>query len=78
VKLLLGNNCTEQAVQQIGREAKMATMIAVRKNNKSASRVPKALRQQVERLLEENFAYMDSPQFRRKSIEHELFEEALP
>jgi RNA polymerase primary sigma factor len=56
----------------------MATMTAVRKTNKSTPRIPKALRQQVARLLEENFAYMDSPQFRRRSIQQELFDEALP
>ena len=37
--------------------------------------VPKALRQQVTRLLQENYAYMDSPAFRRKHIERELFTE---
>src|SRR5882672_6488136 len=58
----------------------MATT-AVAKQQKSvrSPRVPKALREQVERLLQENFAYMDSPVFRRKHIERDLFElEAEP
>src|SRR6476660_7735234 len=48
------------------------------------SPVPRELRQRVEALLEENYAYMDSPIFRRRNIEAELFtfdndqEPALP
>lgn len=38
-----------------------------------APRVPRELRQRVEPLLLENYAYMDSPIFRRKYIEAELF-----
>src|SRR5687767_7262717 len=56
----------------------MATT-AVAKQTKRSERIPKALREQVERLLLENFAYMDSPVFRRKLIERDLFElEAEP
>ncbi len=46
--------------------------------------VPRALRARVEALLLENYAYMDSPIFRRRNIERELFtfendhEPALP
>jgi RNA polymerase primary sigma factor len=36
--------------------------------------VPKALRQKVEALLEESYAFMDSPIFRRKNIESELYD----
>jgi len=36
--------------------------------------VPKALRQKVETLLEESYAFMDSPIFRRKNIESELYD----
>jgi RNA polymerase primary sigma factor len=47
-----------------------------------ASPVPRALRARVELLLNENYAFMDSPVFRRKGIEQELFgfeiEPALP
>src|SRR3954452_11056382 len=48
------------------------------------SPVPRELRQRVEALLEENYAFMDSPIFRRRNIEAELFtfdndqEPALP
>jgi RNA polymerase sigma factor (sigma-70 family) len=38
-----------------------------------APRVPRILRARVEPLLEENYAFMDSPVFRRKHIERELF-----
>jgi RNA polymerase sigma factor (sigma-70 family) len=46
-------------------------------------RVPRALRARVEPLLAENYAFMDSPVFRRRSLEAELFtfdegEPALP
>lgn len=40
--------------------------------------VPKALRAQVETLLEQNYAFMDSPIFRQAGIEKTLFEEAEP
>ena len=50
-------------------------MTADLKIRRGAAPVPKALRQQVSRLLEENFAYMDSPFFRRKHVERELFTE---
>jgi len=36
--------------------------------------VPRALRQQVETLLPENYAFMDSPIFRQKNIEKQLFD----
>jgi RNA polymerase primary sigma factor len=36
--------------------------------------VPKALRQKVEALLEESYAFMDSPIYRRKNIESELYD----
>ncbi|MBC8108755.1 MAG: hypothetical protein H7Z14_19380, partial [Anaerolineae bacterium] len=35
--------------------------------------VPRALRARVEALLNENYAFMDSPVFRRKNIDAELF-----
>ncbi|MGA2581706.1 MAG: sigma-70 family RNA polymerase sigma factor [Tepidisphaeraceae bacterium] len=40
-----------------------------------SSPIPRALRQRVERLLAENYAYMDSPTFRHKRVEQELFTE---
>ena len=70
-----------------------ATMIAVRKpahktaaaaaRRAPAARVPRVLRARVEPLLLENYAFMDSPVFRRRAIERELFtfdegEPALP
>jgi len=36
--------------------------------------VPKALRQKVDALLEESYAFMDSPIYRRKNIESELYD----
>jgi RNA polymerase primary sigma factor len=42
------------------------------------SPVPRTLRERVEPLLEENYAYMDSPVFRRKGIESELFDQEAP
>ncbi|HEY8667473.1 MAG TPA: sigma-70 family RNA polymerase sigma factor [Tepidisphaeraceae bacterium] len=59
----------------------MATMVA-RKTEQKVHRVRRVLRQRVEKLLEENYAFMDSPIFRRRRIEKELFtfehEPALP
>ena len=63
----------------------MAVAVYVNKKlNKPVQRVPRTLRARVEPLLAENYAYMDSPVFRRKYIEAELFtfeegiEPALP
>jgi len=62
----------------------MATMLMNRKEEKRQSPISKALRARVEELLKENYAFMDSPMFRRKNIERELFtfeenqEPALP
>src|SRR2546430_13029134 len=58
----------------------MATAVAtVEKKQNRKERVPKALRERVDRLFLENFAFMDSPVFRRKHIERDLFEvEAEP
>ncbi len=60
-------------------------MIAERNKTKQTTRqptrrspVPRAMRAQVEALLEDNYAYMDSPIFRKKSIEAELFDEEIP
>jgi RNA polymerase primary sigma factor len=51
----------------------MATMMMTRNQEKRHAPVPKALRARVEALLNENYAFMDSPMFRRKNIERELF-----
>ncbi len=51
----------------------MATITMTRKEEKRQTAVPKALRTRVEELLKENYAFMDSPIFRRKNIEKELF-----
>ncbi len=50
----------------------MATAMAP-KTTKSTT-IPRSLRQNVEALIEENYAFMDSPIFRRKNIEAELFD----
>jgi RNA polymerase sigma factor (sigma-70 family) len=44
-----------------------------RTGHERAERIPRALRQKVELLLEENYAFMDSPVFKQKNIERELF-----
>src|SRR6478735_3911223 len=52
----------------------MATMTA--KPNKPANRseaIPRAMRAKVEALLEENYAFMDSPVFKQRNIEKQLF-----
>ncbi len=56
----------------------MATMTTTRQRS-AASRVPRALREQVERLLAENYDYIDSTVFRRRNVQAELFtEDAVP
>jgi len=51
------------------------TMMKGKKDQRKVSSVPKAMRERVLRLLEENYAYMDSPTFRHKRVEQELFTE---
>ncbi|MGH7177066.1 MAG: sigma-70 family RNA polymerase sigma factor [Tepidisphaeraceae bacterium] len=46
---------------------------AARKNSARRTPVPRELRRRVELLLGERYAYMDSPVFRRRHIERELF-----
>jgi RNA polymerase primary sigma factor len=54
----------------------MATVLTEQKRqNARALPIPRAIREQVTRLLDENFAYMDSPTFRHKHVEEELFTE---
>jgi RNA polymerase sigma factor (sigma-70 family) len=62
------------------KEAKMATMMKTKKQQRKAgvvrlAPIPRATRERVMRLLQENFAFMDSPTFRRKRVEEELFTE---
>ncbi len=53
----------------------MALMATTRrKTTHRAAPVPRELRAKVESLLNENYAFMDSPVFRRKNIEHDLFD----
>jgi RNA polymerase sigma factor (sigma-70 family) len=67
-----------------GRRPNMATAMMNHKEEKRQTAVPKVLRARVDELLKENYAFMDSPVFRRKNIEKELFtfeenhEPALP
>jgi RNA polymerase sigma factor (sigma-70 family) len=64
------------------KEAPVATALAIKKKNVKRTPIPRALRAQVEALLDENYAFMDSPMFRRKHVDAELFtedaERALP
>jgi RNA polymerase sigma factor (sigma-70 family) len=50
----------------------MATTLLARKTTRAAP-ISRATRERVDALLLENFAFMDSPIFRRKGIEKELF-----
>ena len=53
----------------------MATVLENRKvSREGATPIPRALRRKVEELLLQSFAFMDSPIFRRKRIEKELFD----
>jgi len=52
----------------------MATMIQGANNSASAGMtIPRAMRQKVEVILNESYAFMDSPIFERKDIEKDLF-----
>src|SRR5271170_5206039 len=53
----------------------MATMTKVKNARRRPLTVPREMRERVERLLEENYSYMDSPTFRHKRVEAELFTE---
>lgn len=48
----------------------MATMTTTR----TVATIPRAMRQKVEGLLEESYAFMDSPVFQQKNIDQELFD----
>jgi RNA polymerase primary sigma factor len=49
-------------------------MVSVTKTQATrAAPIPRALRQRVAQLLGENYAFMDSPTFRHKNVERELF-----
>ena len=52
----------------------MAATMTTRRSTRStaAPRLPKALRERVELVLAENYAYIDSPTFRRRRVEAEL------
>jgi len=62
----------------------MATMTLMKKSPNRAKPIPRALRTRAEALLLENYAYMDSPIFKQRNLEAELFnfdeghEPALP
>lgn len=45
-----------------------------RRTGATGSRIPRALRQQAETILAESYPYMDSPVFKQKGIEQELFD----
>src|SRR5208283_3540955 len=56
-------------------EIAMTTEVERKEKQKHSSTVSRTLREQVKKLLNENYAYMDSSAFRRKYIERELFAE---
>src|ERR671912_244618 len=51
----------------------MATMTLTSKSARRPESIPRAMRQKVEALLEENYAFMDSPIFKQRSLERSLF-----
>jgi RNA polymerase primary sigma factor len=51
----------------------MATMTASPKAATRTQVIPRAMRKQVELLLEENYAFMDSPTFKQRNLEKTLF-----
>ena len=53
----------------------MATLTLASKKIVKRSPIPRAIRAQAEAILLENYAFMDSPIFRRKNIETDLFTE---
>jgi RNA polymerase primary sigma factor len=56
-------------------EAKMAVEMKTIKKPRRSAPIPRTMRERVNGLLEENYAYMDSPTFRHKRVEEELFTE---
>jgi RNA polymerase sigma factor (sigma-70 family) len=53
----------------------MAAVMETRKPGRTGmTPIPRALRKRVETLMEQSYAYMDSPIFRRRRIEKELFD----
>ena len=50
-----------------------AISMKINRSRPRAAPVPTALRQRVERLLEENYAFMDSTEFRSRKVEQTLF-----
>jgi RNA polymerase primary sigma factor len=51
----------------------MATVVSKGKSGTRSESIPRALRQKVEPLLAESYAFMDSPIFKQRNIEKELF-----
>ena len=51
----------------------MATVVSKGKSGTRSEVIPRALRQKVEPLLAESYAFMDSPIFKQRNIEKELF-----
>src|SRR5438046_2394488 len=51
----------------------MTTKLMDKPNSAKMARVPKELRDRIKPLLLESYAYMDSPLFRHRGIERELF-----
>src|SRR5437763_1005336 len=52
----------------------MATMTLMKSVGTYGTTIPRAMRQKVEALIQESYAFMDSPIFQRKNIEEELFD----
>jgi RNA polymerase sigma factor (sigma-70 family) len=56
----------------------MAVMNMMRHSSRTSAKLPRTLRERIDQLLAVDFAYMDSPAFRRKYVERDLFEAGEP
>ena len=76
-----GGKATARKVKTVRASVKSAATAApadTAKPVKRSSPIPRALRKEAEVLVEGNYAYIDSPVFKRRHVEKELLEEAEP
>src|SRR5687767_6510786 len=64
---------TDQTDRMTEKEASMATMVATTRKNAPKKGLPRATAARVEEILAGSYAFMDSPVFKNRSIEKELF-----
>ena len=66
-------NAGNPGTQQRGIPAPARFVPARPSDAPALERIPRVMRQKVEALLEESYAFMDSPVFKQRNIERELF-----